>query len=189
MCHIKVLVIQSCLTLCDPLDYSLPGSAVHRNFQARLLEWVAIPFSTGSSWFRDWTQVSCIADRFFYHLNHQGNSYNDFKSVMWQHSYFLLNYWQVSKESDQMNGNFIQRRKGDRRIYMWKKKHTLPIYALFLKSYSQEICAVQFSSVAQLCPSLCDPMNCSAPGLHVHHQLPQFTQTHIHRVLDTHVCV
>ena len=44
--------------------------------------------------------------------------------------------------------------------------------------------SVQFSSVAQLCPTLCDPMNCSAPGLLVHHQLPEFTQTHIHRVGD-----
>ena len=43
---------------------------------------------------------------------------------------------------------------------------------------------VQFSSVAQSCPTLCDPMNPSAPGLPVHHQLPEFTQTHIHRVSD-----
>ena len=42
----------------------------------------------------------------------------------------------------------------------------------------------QFSSVAQSCPTLCDPMNCSTPGLPVHHQLPEFTQTHIHRVGD-----
>ena len=42
----------------------------------------------------------------------------------------------------------------------------------------------QFSSVAQLCPTLCDPMNCSTPGLPVHHQLPEFTQTHVHRVSD-----
>ena len=39
---------------------------------------------------------------------------------------------------------------------------------------------VQFSSVAQLCPTLCDPMDCSMPGLPVHHQLPVFTQTHVH---------
>ena len=44
--------------------------------------------------------------------------------------------------------------------------------------------SVQFSSVAQLCPSLCDPMDCSTPGLPVHHQLLEFTQTHIHRVGD-----
>ena len=39
---------------------------------------------------------------------------------------------------------------------------------------------IQFSSVAQLCPTLCDPMDCSTPGLPVHHQLPEFTQTHVH---------
>ena len=45
-------------------------------------------------------------------------------------------------------------------------------------------CSVQFSSVAQSCPTLCDPMNRSTPGLPVHHQLPEFIQTHIHRVGD-----
>ena len=43
----------------------------------------------------------------------------------------------------------------------------------------------QFSSVPQSCPTLWEPMNCSTPGLHVHHQLPEFTQTHVHRVRDT----
>ena len=43
---------------------------------------------------------------------------------------------------------------------------------------------VQFSSVAQSCPTLCDPMNRSTPGLPVHHQLPEFTQTHVHQVGD-----
>ena len=43
---------------------------------------------------------------------------------------------------------------------------------------------IQFSSVAQSCPTLCDPMNRSTPGLPVHHQLPEFTQTHVHRVGD-----
>ena len=45
-------------------------------------------------------------------------------------------------------------------------------------------CSVQFSSVAQSCPTLCDPMNPSSPGLPVHHHLPEFTQTHVHRVHD-----
>ena len=44
--------------------------------------------------------------------------------------------------------------------------------------------SVQFSSVAQSCPTLCNPMNCSTPGLPVHHQLPEFTQTHVRRVGD-----
>ena len=44
--------------------------------------------------------------------------------------------------------------------------------------------SVQFSSVIQLCPTLCDPMNRSTPGLSVHHQLPEFTQTHVHQIGD-----
>ena len=44
--------------------------------------------------------------------------------------------------------------------------------------------SVQFSSVAQSCLTICDPMNCSMPGLPVHHQLPEFTHTHVHRVSD-----
>ena len=63
--NLKVLAIQSCPTLCDPMDCNLPGSCVHGIFQARILEWVAILFSRGSSRPRDRTRVSCIADRFF----------------------------------------------------------------------------------------------------------------------------
>ena len=50
----------------------------------------------------------------------------------------------------------------------------------------QDLCfsSVQFSSVTQSCLTLCNPMNCSTPGLPVHHQLPEFTQTHVHRVGD-----
>ena len=60
-----VLVTRSCLTLCHPVDYNPPGSSVSGNLQARILEWVAIPFSSGSPWPRDQTQVSCVAGRFF----------------------------------------------------------------------------------------------------------------------------
>ena len=62
---VKVLVAQSSLTLYDPMDYSPPGFPVHRVFQARILEWVAIPFSKGSSQPRDQIWVSCIASGFF----------------------------------------------------------------------------------------------------------------------------
>ena len=61
-------VSQSCLTLCDPLDCSLPGSSVHEILQARILEWVAISSSRGSSQPRNRncvSCVSCIAGRFF----------------------------------------------------------------------------------------------------------------------------
>ena len=61
----KVLVAQSCMTLCDPEDCMLPGSSVHGLLQARILGWVAIPLPGGFSWPRDWTRVSCITGRFF----------------------------------------------------------------------------------------------------------------------------
>ena len=62
---VLVLVTQLCATLRDPMDGSLPGSDVHGIFQVRILEWVAMPFSRGSSWSRAWTWVSHIAGRFF----------------------------------------------------------------------------------------------------------------------------
>ena len=58
-------VAQSCLTLWDLMDCSLSGSSVYGIFQARVLEWVAISFSRGSSWPRDWNWVSHIAGRCF----------------------------------------------------------------------------------------------------------------------------
>ena len=66
-------VAQLCLTLCDPMDCSPPGISIHGIFQARLLEWVAISFSRGSSQPRDQTQVSRVVGRRFYRLSHQGN--------------------------------------------------------------------------------------------------------------------
>ena len=105
---------------CDPMDCSLSGSSVHGIFQARMLKWVAIAFSRGSSQPRDRTQVSGIS----------------------------------------CNGRW-----------------TLPLSHLGRLT-------VQFSSVAQSCPTLCDPVNHSTPDLPVHHQLPEFTQTHVHWIGD-----
>ena len=62
--------LQSCLTLCDPMDHSPPGSSVRGIFQARVLEWVAVPSSRGSSQPRDLTgisYVSCIGRWVLYH--------------------------------------------------------------------------------------------------------------------------
>ena len=56
--HAKLL--QSCPTLCDPMNCSLPGSSVHGILQARILEWVAMPYSSRSSWPRDWTRISYV---------------------------------------------------------------------------------------------------------------------------------
>ena len=62
---VKVLVSQSCPTLCDPMDCSLPGSSVHGILQGRILEWITFPFSRGSFWPRDRTWFSFTAVRFF----------------------------------------------------------------------------------------------------------------------------
>ena len=81
-----VLVTQSYLTLCDPMDCSLPGSSVHGILQARIVEWVAMPFSRVSSWPRDWTCIAYrfnLADRFFT------------TSIMWE----ALMSWQQTKKS------------------------------------------------------------------------------------------
>ena len=77
---------------------------------------------------------------------------------------------------------FIEKKK------KWPKKTFLGNYLPFVvgEHNFQTVLLrdIQFSSVAQLCPTLCDPMDCSTPGLPVHHQLPEFTQTHVHWVGD-----
>ena len=62
---LEALVIHSCLTLCNPIDCSPPDSSAHGILQARILEWVAIPFSRKSSQPRDQIWMPCIAGRFF----------------------------------------------------------------------------------------------------------------------------
>ena len=72
----KVLLAQLCLTLCDPIACSLPGSSVHGILQARILEWVAMPSFRGSSQSRDQTclsYVSCIGKWVLYPLSHLGS--------------------------------------------------------------------------------------------------------------------
>ena len=56
-----VLSLRLCLTLWDPMDDSLSGSSVHGILQARILKWVAMPFSKTSPWHRDWRRVSCVS--------------------------------------------------------------------------------------------------------------------------------
>ena len=75
-------VAQSCLTLCDPMDCSLPGSSVHGIFQAIVLEWIAVSFSKGSSQPRDQTLVSRIVDRRFAIW-----ATREVLSLVWDHSF------------------------------------------------------------------------------------------------------
>ena len=67
-------------------------------------------------------------------------------------------------------------------IHMFKFKVPVPQNVTIFRDRAFK--GVQFSSGPQLCPTLCDPMDCSTPGFPVHHQLPELTQTHVHRVGD-----
>ena len=67
---------------------------------------------------------------------------------------------------------------------LWSLLSFPNLLAYRVQHFNSIIFSVQFSSVAQSGLTLCDPMNCSTPGLPVHHQLPEFTQTHVHRVGD-----
>ena len=97
-------VAKSCLTLCDPTDCSPPGSSVHGILQARILEWVAISFSRGSSRPRDWTCVSCLSctgKQILYHwvtwevrrTSSSVKSSSSIKSVFPLALSLLLNFW------------------------------------------------------------------------------------------------
>ena len=82
--HVKVT--QSCLTLCDPMDYTVHGIlyTVHGILQARMPDWVAVPFSRGSSQIRNRTRGSCIAGRFFtsfYQLSYEGSPHSPTKEA------------------------------------------------------------------------------------------------------------
>ena len=83
------VVAQSCLTLCNPMDCSLPGSSTHGIFQARILEWVANSFSRGTSQPRDWTLVSDISStgrQVLYHYRHRERSIG----TAW---FLFFHYW------------------------------------------------------------------------------------------------
>ena len=63
-----------------------------------------------------------------------------------------------------------------------KNEYTISLSTQFYKDTFMQLLIIQFSSVAQSCLTLCNPMNCSTPGPPFHHQLPEFTQTHAHQV-------
>ena len=97
----EALVVQLCLTLWDPMDYSPPGPSVHGILQA-ILEWVAIPFSRESSQSRDWTWFPPSCRQILYHLSHQGNPNVNinkehsvcsiFKPLTTKHLFFLFKW-------------------------------------------------------------------------------------------------
>ena len=114
-------VIQSCATLCDPMDCSLPGFSVHGIFPARVLEWVAISFSRGSSQPRNRTRVSRVAGRRF-------------------------TLWPIQRKPLEYKAGQHPTTSSTRMPHLNNKQ----------------------SEVAQLYPTLWDPLDCSLPGFSVH---------------------
>ena len=79
----QLLVLSHVQLFCDPMDYSLPVFSVHVILQARIMEWVSISFSRGSSWPRDQTWVSCIGRWILYHWAAQDAHQNDILDNIW----------------------------------------------------------------------------------------------------------
>ena len=137
-----------CPTLCDLKDCSLQGSSIHSIFQARVLEWVAISFSRGSSRPRDQTQVSRIAADA---LTSEPPGKPSHINMHLSHIYAPFNFLKTNRE-------LILK------VIKAKSQHLFYSSFFFLpRAYR-----VQFSSVAQSCPTLCDPVDCSPPGFSVY---------------------
>ena len=132
--YIRACCTQSCLTLCDPIDRGPPGSSAGGIYQARILEWVAVSFSRGSSW----------------------------PGI--EPTLPLSPALQIYSLPAELSGK------------------TLCIYMMSYISYRWwEGCCC---SAAQLCLSLCDPMDCSTPGFPILHHLLELAQTHVCWVRD-----
>ena len=142
----------------------------------KILEWVAISFSRGSSRPRDRTCVFSLAGRFLplYRL-----SLNAFPVVQVNCCYVM-----------EVTSSLVPRRlpplqpgstsRAGSYLMTWEPQHQPSMVGGSSMLPSGPFSSVQFSSVAQSCPTFCDPMDCSTPGLPVHQQLPEFTQTHVH---------
>ena len=152
------LAAQSCPTVCNPMDYSPPGSSVHGILQARIPEWVAMPSSRGSSQPRDWIQVSSIGGRFFIlwatreaspkiclQLIHHSNLISKGSNPN-RHS--LLPYFNAVPHPTLITTLTL--------LYFYWQHLSIPKIMLHYISVWMKWSEVK---VAQSCPTLCDPMD------------------------------
>ena len=140
--------LQLCLTLCNPMNCSLPGSSVHGIFQARILEWVAIS--------KLWKILEEMGIPYHITCLLRNLYAGQVATVRTRHG--TVDWFKIGKVVHQ--GCILS-----------------PCF--FTSMQSQSV-----SSVTQSCLTLCNPTNHSTPGLPVHHQLPEFTQTHVYQVDD-----
>ena len=150
-----------------PRGRQLPGSSVHGIFQARVLEWGAIAYD-----------IQTIAFKVYI--------------LLFPPFHILLFFTWFSKS---IIISLVLKKKPIKNtaVFPSKKNPYNSIFRVCIHSPLRDIYVFfprigyfkfTFRSVTQSCPTLCNPMNCSTPGLPVPHQLPEFTQTHIHQVSD-----
>ena len=128
-------VSHSCPTLCNPVDCSPPGSSIHGILQARILEWVAISFSRGSSQPRDRTQVSCTAGRTF-NLRATREALGMYS--LWKAVQLLTHYVTMECCDSWAKGNYYAEQLGMEALDLWKwvlnvpktRRQWLPLYRM-----------------------------------------------------------
>ena len=153
---------QSCPTLWDPTDGSPPGSSVPGILQARILEWVAISFSNAWKWKMKMKSLS--------HVRLSATPWTVAYQAPPPMGFSRREYWSgLPLPSPQL---CLQNANND----LPKAHQSFPWCKIF--PWLPCCCC----SVANSCPALCDPMDCSTPGFPVLHYLPEFAQTHVHWV-------
>ena len=193
-----MLVAQSCLTLCNPMDCSLPDSSVHGILQARIQEWVAISSPRGSSQ-RSW--VSCLAGTFLIIRASRGSPFLETNTM---NCLISLQNLYSTHPSCYVHKNGI-----------YKTKYSIfseDILAVILCFHIEKVCIILYTYaascymdsanrihaanpfidieiaiidvfyccwVANLCSTLRDPVNCSLPGLPVLHYLLEYAQIYV----------
>ena len=161
------LVTNSCLTLCSPTDYSPPGSFVHEISQARILKWVAIFFSRGSSQLRDWTSNLLQWQKDSLPLSHQGSpAYEITQPIKANHPIFQAAL-AFCNEPHPVCGMYVSQNISTSYTITLTFVEFLLHWAIKNLSFIKSSKKVKVL-VTQLCPTLCDPMDCSPPGSSVY---------------------
>ena len=181
----------ACPTLCDPIGSSPPGSPIPGILQARILEWVAISFSNAWKWrmkVKFLSHVRLLATQWTAAYQAPPSMWFSRQEYVWANVKIPKKYkiYSSDKQEQELQISWVKKEldEADRGLGDWTLWcENIQLYNHLYKAHHGHA-EVQFNSIAQSCPTLCDPMDCSMPGFPVHHQLPELAQTLVHRVGD-----